>query len=147
MRWWNCWQHAAAPKTGSRGLSVWSLGLVVNLDAFPGKKPMDKIVNFAASKYTALRDTITLASIAPAFRTSLLACLATSQNDFDRKKYDNAAAQLLVCDSQVSANEASFFASVSNPNPSGEIRGRLGNLYLTINTRIQGKPPGGSWPP
>jgi len=134
-------------KGGSRGLSVWGLGLGLNEPALPGKNATDKRVKFAASKYDALNTTINLASITSSFRTSLLACMAISRDNFDRKKYANAAAQLVVCDSLVSANEASFFASMSNPNPSGEIRGRLGNLYLTVNTRILGNPPGGSWPP
>jgi hypothetical protein len=130
----------------SRGLSVFGLGIGLNSGALPGKNATDKLVKFAASKYDGLNSTINLASITSAFRTSLVACIATSRDSFDKKKYANAAAQLVVCDSLVAANEASFSASLNNPNPSGEIRGRLGNLYLTINTRILGNSPGSSWP-
>jgi hypothetical protein len=54
---------------------------------------------------------------------------------------------LLICDALVAANESAFSASSINPNPSGEIRGRFANLYLTINTRILGNPALGAWPP
>ena len=131
----------------SQGLSIWGIGLGLNEAALPGKNATDRRVKFAASKYDALSSTINLASITPAFRSSLVACITTSRTDFDRKKYAPAAAQLVVCDSLVAANEANFSASSSNPNPSGGIRGRLGNLYLTINTRILGNAPGAHWPP
>ena len=121
--------------------------LGLNEAALPGKNATDRRVKFAASKYDALGSTINLATITSAFRASLVACIATSRSDFDRKKYDKAAAQLVVCDSLVAANEASFSASSTSPNPSGGIRGRLGNLYLTINTRILGIPAGADWPP
>lgn len=131
----------------SRGLSLWGVGLVLNESALPGKNATDKRVNFAAAKYSALNTTVTQATIAPAFRTSLVACLTVSRDYFDKKKYANAAGQLLACDALVAANESSFSGSANNPNPSGEIRGRLANLYLAINTRIVGNPALSAWPP
>jgi hypothetical protein len=131
----------------SRGLSVWSIGLALNEAALPGKNTTDIRVNFAATKYNALNSTIALATIQPAFRSSLSACIATSRTSFDRKKYANAASQLLICDALVAANESAFSANLINPNPSGEIRGRFANLYLTINTRILGNSALGAWPP
>ena len=130
----------------TRGLSVWGLGLVVNTAALPGKKIRDKWVGFAYSKYDALSSTISLASIDPAFESTLAQCVAASRTFVDHNQFANAAGQLLTCDSLVAANESHFAGSVANPNPSGEIRGRLANLYLTINTRILGNLPLSAWP-
>ena len=131
----------------SRGLSVWGVGLKLNEAALPGRNLTDARVNFAASKYTNLSSTITLATIQAAVKSSLTTCLSTSRTYFDRKKYANAASQLLSCDALVAASESAFTATPNNPNPSGEIRGRLANLYLAINTRILGQPALGAWPP
>jgi len=131
----------------TRGLSLWGIGLVLNENALPGKNLADARVRFAATKYDSLGSTITLASIAPAFRSSLTACLDVSRVSFDKKKYANAATQLVTCDALVAANESAFSANAINPNPSGEIRGRIANLYLTIKSRILGEPALGGWPP
>lgn len=131
----------------SRGLSLWGLGLILNEAALPGKNITDKRINFALTKYNSLDSTILAASIASPFKTALVACLSTSRGFFQKKKYTNAAGQLLTCDSLVANNEASFSSTLSNPNPSGDVRGRLANLYLTINTRILGNDALGTWPP
>jgi hypothetical protein len=131
----------------SRGLSLWGIGLVLNEAALPGKNTTDVRVKFAASKYDALNSTIVLANIQPAFSSTLAACIDTSRTYFDKKKYANAAAQLVTCDALVAGNEGAFLASANNPNPSGEIRGRFANLYLAISSRILGNAPLGAWPP
>jgi hypothetical protein len=131
----------------TRGLSLWGIGLVLNESALPGKNLADARIKFAATKYDTLSSTITLASIQAAFRSSLTACLDTSRTFFDRKKYANAAAQLVTCDALVAASESAFSGNALNPNPSGEIRGRLANLFLTLNTRILGNPAPSGWPP
>jgi hypothetical protein len=131
----------------SRGLSVWGVGLVLNEAALPGKNTLDSHVKYALTKYDALSATIALATIQPTFRSTLSACIATSRAYLDKKKYVNATAQLVSCDALVAANESAFSASASNPNPSGEIRGRFANLYLAISTRISGNPPLAAWPP
>jgi hypothetical protein len=131
----------------SRGLSVWGVGLVLNEAALPGKNTADARVKYAVTKYDALTATIAQATIQSGFRTSLSLCIDTSRAFLDKKKYANAASQLVSCDALVAANEAAFSASANNPNPSGEIRGRFANLYLVINTRVLGNPPLGAWPP
>lgn len=133
--------------SGTRQLSLWGLGLVVNMAALPGKNTRDKWVNFATSKYGALDSTISLASIDPAFQSTLLSCVNVSQTYLNHKQFAKAAAQLLTCDSLVAGNLGRFFATPDNPNPSGDVRGRLANLYMTINTRILGNPPASAWPP
>jgi hypothetical protein len=131
----------------SRGLSVWGVGLKLNEAALPGKNAVDSLVKFAAGKYENLQSTIALASIQPTFKTSLSACISSSRADFDRKKYADAATALVNCDALVAANESAFSATSFNPNPSGETRGRLANLYLTIDSRILGNAPLAAWPP
>jgi len=131
----------------TRGLSLWGIGLVLNENALPGKNLADARVKFAATKYDSLGSTITLAGIQPTFRSSLIACLDASRTFFDRKKYANAATQLVTCDALVAANEGAFTGNAVNPNPSGEIRGRIANLYLSIKARILGETAPGNWPP
>ncbi len=133
-------------KSLTKGLSLWAVGLVLNEAALPGTSLADKRVEFATSKYDALSSTIALATITSTFRTTLSSCLAKSRDYFKKKKYINAAAQLITCDALVAASEAAFTASASSPNPSGEIRGRIANLYLQINTRILGNPAPTTWP-
>jgi hypothetical protein len=128
-------------------LSVWGVGLVLNEAALPGKNTTDARLKYAISKYDTLNATIALANIQAAFRSTLSACVATSRVYLDKKKYANAAAQLVSCDALVAANESEFQATEANPNPSGEIRGRFANLYLAISTRILGNAPLGAWPP
>jgi hypothetical protein len=131
----------------SRGMSVWGVGLKLNEAALPGKNATDSRVQFAAGKYDSLQSTIALASIQSAFKTSLSACIGSSRTNFDRKKYGDAASGLVSCDALVAANESAFAATSFNPNPTGEIRGRLANLYLTIDSRILGHAPLAAWPP
>jgi hypothetical protein len=131
---------------GTRQLSLWGLGLVVNMSALPGSNTRSKWINFASSKYGTLNATISAASIDPAFEATLQSCINTSQTDFGRNKFASAASQLLTCDSLVAGSPGSFFATSANPNPSGDIRGRLANLYMTINTRLLGNPPAHAWP-
>lgn len=131
----------------TRGLSLWGVGLVLNENALPGKNLADARVKFAATKYEALGSTISLASVQSTFRGSLNKCLKISREHFDCDGYAKAATQLLACDALVAANESAFSSNEVNPNPSGEIRGRIANLYLTIKSRILGEPAPGSWPP
>jgi hypothetical protein len=132
---------------GTRQLSLWGLGLVVNMAALPGSNTRKKWTNFATSKYAALESTISAASIAPTFESNLLSCINVSVTAFNKNQFASAASQLLTCDSLVAGSPGSFSATAANPNPWGEVRGRLANLYMTINTRILGNPPASAWPP
>ena len=130
----------------SRGLSIWGIGLVLNQAALPVTPSANPFVNFATTKFQDLSATISGANIVSTVQTKLLACVAKSQYLMNQTKYACAARQLVSCDSTAAANRSSFSSSSSNPNPYGEIRGRLANLYLTINSRILGNAPPTTWP-
>ena len=133
-----------ASGTGSRGMSVWAVGLALNLNAISGGLP-----GFAQTKYNNLAATVAGANILPATKTALQALLTPVNGYLASGDYACAAAQVLTVDSQV-ANDpnpaADYPGNASNSNPWGEIRGRLANLFLTLNTRILGNPANFSWP-
>ncbi|MET0987659.1 MAG: hypothetical protein ABW034_19870, partial [Steroidobacteraceae bacterium] len=131
----------------TRTLSIWGLGLVLNEQAFPGTTSTARLTNFAIQKYDALGQTVALAPIESKFKKRLQTCLSSSRSQFDRGRLANAAGELVSCDSLVQQNPTAFTSNTANPNPFGEVRGRIANLYLTINTRLLGNPPLASWPP
>jgi hypothetical protein len=74
-------------------------------------------------------------------------CVAVSEVLFATDNLCPAAKAIVQCDAQVAKDVAQFSGSPTDPNVWGDIRGRLANLYLTINTRLLGNPPNTSWPP
>lgn len=130
----------------SRGLSIWGIGLVLNEAALPVTPSPNPMVNFATTKFQDLSATVSSANIVSTVKTKLLACIAKSQYLMNQSKYACAARQVVYCDGTVAANQASYGSSSTNPNPYGEIRGRLANLYLTINSRILHNAPPTAWP-
>jgi hypothetical protein len=134
-------------KIGSRGLSLYGIGLTLNTDALPGVNLQEKLRGFTATKYKNLYQTIADGNMALAERIRVNACVASSEFLFAFNQLGCAARQIVQCNAQVAANVAQFSASPSDPNVWGDIQGRLANLYLTINTRLLGNPPNGTWPP
>jgi hypothetical protein len=125
----------------SRDDSVWIVGLTLKQSALTGG-----YVGYAVQKFNYLSSTIAAASIQAAFRPSLIQCIAKSRTYFNNGKYLNAAGQLRSCDLLVAAKEALFTGIAANPNPSGDIRSRIANLYLTIVSRIlPNTPPVHDW--
>ncbi len=128
----------------NRGLSIWGVGLTLNLNALNGG-----LAGFAQTKYNNLSTTVTGANIKPATMTALQAALTPVNAYMASGDYACAAAQVLNVDALV-ANDANpagnYPGNGANPNPWGEIRGRLGNLYMTLNTRLLGNPPNFAWP-
>lgn len=131
----------------SRGLSIWAVGLALNEEALPGADTTTKLVNYSAIKYDALLQTISSATIDDKLRRKLLNCIANSRSKFDRGRFPDAVTGLLACDSLAVQNRSAFTGSTLNPNPFGDVRGRIANLYLTINTRLLGNPANSTWPP
>ena len=128
----------------NRGLSIWGVGLALNLNALNGG-----LAGFAQTKYDNLYATVTGANIKPATVTALQAALTPVNAYLASGDYACAAAQVLSVDALVGndANPAGNYpGNGANPNPWGEIRGRLGNLYMTLNTRLLGNPANFAWP-
>ena len=133
-------------KIGSRGLSIYGIGLTLNTAALPGADLQEKLRLFTATKYKNLYQTVADGNMVLAERIQVNACVAVSEIEFAVNSLGCAARQLVRCNAQVAANVAQFSGSPTDPNVWGDIQGRLANLYLTINTRILGNPPNGTWP-
>jgi hypothetical protein len=133
-------------KIDSRGLSLFGVGLTLNTAALPGTTNADKLRTFAQQKYDNLFKTIAAGNMTLGERIRVDACVAVSDLFLATGKTACAARKIVECDAQVSANVSSFGSSPTNPNVYGDIRARLANLYLTIDSRILGKPPAASWP-
>ena len=132
----------------SRGLSVWGIGLVLNEAALPGKNVTDARVKFAAAKYDTLNSTIALATIQADVPQHLVGLYDQQSNALRQKEIrpgGGSVGELRYIGG--GTTKTAFFASLNNPNPSAEIRGRIANLHLTINSRILGNPAPGEWPP
>jgi sugar lactone lactonase YvrE len=141
------------PAINMRGLSMSSFGLALNtaLSAMPNGLP-----GYVSQKYTNLNTTVTSAAITPNTAGTLQSCVAQSQTDFNNgvagqpNGFSCAAYQITQCDAYVRNNLSAFSSNListgGNPNPAGDIDGRLANLYLTINTRVAGNPPNTGWP-
>jgi probable HAF family extracellular repeat protein len=130
----------------SRGLSIYGVGLTLNTAALPGGSLPEKLRIFTAEKYANLYRTIAAGNVTLAERIRVNACVAISEGFFIFNKAACAARTIVQCDAQVGANVGDFGSSPSDPNVYGDIRGRLANLYLTINTRLLGNPPNTNWP-
>ncbi|HEX3846223.1 MAG TPA: hypothetical protein VHV81_02500 [Steroidobacteraceae bacterium] len=141
------------PAINQRGLSMASFGLALNTaqSAMPNGLP-----GFVSQKYSNLNTTITSAAITANTAGALQSCVAQSQTDFNNgvagqaNGYSCAAYQVAQCDAYVRNNLSAFNSNLTstggNPNPAGDVDGRLANLYLTINTRVAGNPPNATWP-
>jgi hypothetical protein len=134
-------------KTGSRGLSIYAIGLTLNTDALPGGTQREKLKAFTGTKYANLYQSIAAGNIMLNERIRVNACVAISEVLFATDNFCPAARAIVQCDAQVAKDVAQFSGSPTDPNVWGDIRGRLANLYLTINTRLAGNPPNTAWPP
>ena len=74
------------------------------------------------------------------------ACLITSAALLNSGHYACAARNVVICDQLVAKSASSFGSSADNPNPFGGVRGRLGDLFFTIDSRILGNSPNSTWP-
>lgn len=131
----------------TRTLSIWGVGLALNEAALKGETSYERIGNFAYAKYISLLESIVAAPIEATFKTTLKACISDSARHFEAGRYANAAGALLPCDTLIAQNPNAFSATAENPNAFGELRGRIANLYLTIDSRMLGNPSLASWPP
>ena len=73
-------------------------------------------------------------------------CLVATAVLLNTKHYACATRTVWACDQYVANNAKSFGSSPDNPNPYGDVRGRLGSVFYTINSRIQNNPANPIWP-
>jgi hypothetical protein len=129
--------------SSERGNSVWVVGGRLSTTVSASSH---SLVGFANDKLINLGKTIEAANIARPVKQKLGECVLKSAVLLNKGHYSCAARQIVRCDDLAEDAPASFGSSPDNPNPFGDVRGRLGNLFFTINTRIGGHPPNTSWP-
>jgi len=129
--------------SGTRGNSVWVIGGQLSTAVTSSKRDL---VGFADRKLKALGTTIRSGPIADRVQDRLGDCLISSAIQLHTGHYSCAARNIYYCDQLVANNASSFGSSPTDPNVFGDVRGRLGSLFYTINTRIAGNPANTSWP-
>jgi hypothetical protein len=126
----------------TRGNSIWVLGgqLSTNLTSTAA------LTNYTNQKLATLGSVIQSGNIARPVKTGLDVCLIATAVLLNTRHYQCAARAVYDCDQFVAKNAASFGSSPDNPNPYGDVRGRLGSVFYTINSRIQKNPANPIWP-
>jgi hypothetical protein len=135
-------------------LSMEAYGLGLNSVVGPNSLPRG-LPGFVDDKFANLTQTITNAA-------SQISDGGTTQGDVTQAKtyFDNGVANtdanayscamntIATADAYVRGNPANFSGSVppGNPNPAGDIDGRLANLFLTIDVDFLLQPPNTQWP-
>jgi len=138
------------------GGTIYSAGLKLRLDdsrQFGGNTAFARLVSFTQYKYINLSwvvlQTFGVHPAANSTGAMLESCLAKSLAYFITGKYAHAAEQIAQCEVIVDTQGAMTmgwtvftptFSPLWLPDPYGDVIRRLGNLYLTLNTRICGNP-------
>jgi hypothetical protein len=146
--------------TGSRGISIFAIGLGIS-------NPMPSYVyTLEDQKYNALTQTLNGANISDMnvynqlytyIQNAAGYVYAASQSAASFTSNINCALnQIATADSYMRGYLPDFSSNlayntellewVGNPNPAGEIDGRLANWYMLINTALAGNPPYLVWP-
>jgi hypothetical protein len=135
------------------GMSIDGFGFKLVLQGqFAGITPIARFVSFTNDKFANLITTVNNANISlAADRAGLLGCINRAQTILNKGHYACAARKVFRCDKYTKLHEASFgstppFYTPRAPNAFADIRGRLGNIYLTIDSRILGNKPAVDWP-
>jgi len=132
----------------TQGMSIYGLGLTLNLAGYPGATNTARLVAYTNEKFTDLSSTLSTANsnIGSAVRAALTACVARAETYLNAGQYACAARKVWRCDQIAGSNASSFGTSATDPNPYGQIRGRLANLFLNVDARIQGHAAASIWP-
>jgi hypothetical protein len=138
----------------SHVLSMLAYGLGLNSaqSGMPAGLP-----GFVTDKFTNLTNTITAANsqIDPNVAATVQGYVTQAQNFFNAglsesasNGYSCALNSLASADSYIRANLPAFAGAAppGNPNPAGELDGRLGNIFLTIDEFFLLQPPNAEWP-
>jgi hypothetical protein len=133
----------------SRGMSIYGVGLTLNPAALSGGLPA-----FAQTKATNLLTTVdgttvNPSPVAPTTKTTLDSAISQISASINQGSYACAANQVVALDAVVGNDPnpaANYPGNGNNANPWGEIRGRLANLYVTLNTLILGNQTNFEWP-
>jgi hypothetical protein len=127
----------------TRGNSIWTIGGQLSPSV---SSTTHELVGFTNQKLISLAETIRSANITRPVKEALDVCLVKSAFLLDRGHYSCAARKIWECDEMVADTVKSFSSSTDNPNPYGDVRGRLGSLFYTINSRILHNAPNATWP-
>ncbi len=127
----------------TKGNSMWLIGGQLSAAVSSTTK---ELVAYSNQKLANLGNVVSTATIAKPAKTALQICLIASAVLLDTNHFACAARAVYTCDQLVAHTAQSYSGSPSNPNAYGDVRGRLGNLYFTINSRISHNPANTSWP-
>jgi len=148
--------------SSSRGISIFAIGLGLS------DTSQSYVYTLQNQKYEALEQTVTNASITNVpppsgnnVKSTLAADITTAENyvttaqgggDFT-SNINCALNEIAATDSFLRANLPAFSSNLiasapggGNPNPAGDIDGRLANWYTALNTMLAGNVPYASWP-
>jgi hypothetical protein len=145
-----------------RGMSLFGVGFIVNPDAnVTATDPIThlSVVGMQAFAQLKLNDIVQTVTNAQNINTDVKTAIQTGdgygnlkqiQASLSNNDYGCAAYEAYLLDQfiQNDGNPASDYQGDPNiPNPWGDIRGRLANLYLTLQTRLNGQVANTTWPP
>jgi hypothetical protein len=120
--------------TLGRGASIFAIGLTLNAFGTQGAGLNGDFATYAKQKNANLRATVDGATkISAPTKAALDTALDQVAASLTQGFYACAANQVVALDQSI-ASPSGFIGDTNNPNPWGEIRGRLANLYLTLNT-------------
>ena len=127
----------------TKGNSMWLIGGQLSATV---SSTTHELVAYSNQKLANLGNVVNTATIAKPAKTALQICLIASTVLLDTNHFACAARAVYTCDQLVAHTAQSYGSSPSNPNAYGDVRGRLGNVYFTINSRISHNPANTSWP-
>jgi hypothetical protein len=141
--------------SSSRGISIFAIGLGLS------ETSQSYVYTLQNQKYQALEQTVDNAAITPTVQTLLFTDISSAENyvtaaqgggDFT-SNINCALNEIAATDTYLRANLPAFSSNLitaapggGNPNPAGDIDGRLANWYTALNTMLAGNAPYASWP-
>jgi len=141
--------------SSSRGISIFAIGLGLS------ETSQAYVYTLQSQKYQALEQTVDNASITPTVQTLLFTDISSAENyvtaaqgggDFT-SNINCALNEIAATDTYLRGNLPAFSSNLitaapggGNPNPAGDIDGRLANWYTALNTLLAGNAPYASWP-